>query len=402
MPRDLFIHVGASKSGTSSLQVGLRASQRALAKQGLGLPYASRTARASRVLRPLGWEVVEGFPAPVDHERLDQTVAGIAEIPGDRLLITIEDLAELDEERIEAFVGRLEKDPDLRVHVIVTIRDWTRTLPSDWQQQLKRRMTTDYATYLAQVRDGVGADADIFRMRQDLAGICSRWATKVPPERIHVIPVGTPKQDGDSIFRDVAAVVGVDHAAIDRPRKSVNTSYGYLECEVLRRLNISLGPRLRKIRTEYNPGVRRILAKGSLSRSSQQRVTLPPEHLGWVQEEMRRQVDAVRELGVQEHGDLDLLVPGDDAAAPLPEIDDAELARAAIDTLAAFATLTFKQRRELERELRLVRRRATRAERRVARLQRRRAAAAPPAALTARAARVARRAVRRARGSLRR
>lgn len=367
MPRDLYLHVGASKSGTSSLQVGLRASRRALAKQGLGLPYASRTERASRVLRPLGWEVVEGFPREVDQRRLDRTVEGLARFPGDRLLVTSEDLAELDEERIEALVGRVERLTDLRVHVVVTIRDWSRTLPSDWQQQLKRRMTTDYETYLAQVRDGAGPDARIFRMRQDLASICSRWATQVPAERIHVVPIGTPGQDSDTIFREVAAIVGVDDAAIERPARSVNTSYGFLECEVLRRLNASLGPRLGNIRTEYNPGVRRILAKGALDRASQQRVTLPPEHLPWVQQEMRRQVRAVRELGVQERSDLDRLVPGADAAKPLPTIDDAELARVAIETLASFATKAFKQRRSLTQELRSTQRRLAQAERHGAR-----------------------------------
>jgi hypothetical protein len=406
MSRDLFIHIGAGKSGTSSLQVGLRSSEAALAGQGLGLPYASRRDRSSRILRPLGWEVVEGFPHPVDDRELQRTVQGIADFPGDRLLITAEDLAELDETRVDALVGRLEQVPGLRVHVVITIRDWSRTLPSDWQQQLKRRMTTDYVTYLTQVRDDTGPDAAVFRMRQDLASICSRWAARVPPERIHVVPVGTPQQDTDSIFRDIADVVGIDHESIARPTKSVNRSYGFLECEVLRRLNDSLGPRLGDIRKEYNPGVRRILAKGALDRSGHQRVTLPPEHLGWVQEEMRRQVRAVRELGVHEQSDLDLLVPNSDSAKPLPEIDDAELARVAIDTLAGFAAKSFKQRRDLNRELKATRRRATRAARRVSRLegrvsrlppQQREASRARRRDLVPRAKGLVRRAARRAR-----
>jgi hypothetical protein len=394
MPRDLYLHIGASKSGTSSLQWGLRVSRAALAEQGLGLPYPSRKAGWSRILRPLGWEAVEGFPRPVDEGELQRTIQRIADSSGDRLLVTVEDLAELDEARVESLVGRLEQVSNLRVHIVVTIRDWSRTLPSDWQQQLKRRMTTDYLTYLVQVREDAGPEARMFRMRQDLASICSRWATRVPPDRIHVVPVGTPRQDADSLFRDFADVVGIDHESIRRPTKTVNHSYGFLECEVLRRLNLSLGSRLGDVRQEYNPGVRRILAAGALDRWGHQRVTLPPEHLDWVQEEMRRQVRVVRELGVHEQSDLDLLVPSADAAKPLPEIDDAELARVAIETLAGFAAKSFKQRQDLERQLTVTRRRTSRAVRRVSRLrkQQRVASRAQRRGFLPRAKRVVRRA----------
>lgn len=413
MPRDLFIHVGASKSGTSSLQHGLRSSEAALAGQGLGLPYASTGARWSRILQPLGWDVVdvEGFLRPVDDRELQRTVQGVADFPGDRLLITVEALALLDENRVEAFVGLLETIPDLRVHVVVTIRDWSHTLPSDWQQQLKRRMTTEFVTFLMQVRDDVGPDARMFRMRQDLASICSRWAAKVPPERIHVVPVGTPQQDTDSIFRDFADVVGIDHESITRPPFLVNRSYGFLECEVLRRLNVSLGSRLEDIGSEYNPHVRRTLERGGLNRSGHQRVTLPPEHLGWVQEEMRQQVRTVRELGVHEHSDLDLLVPDADCAKPLPEIDDAELARVAIDTLAGFAAKSFEVRRDLDRKLSAARRRAAGLSRRVSRLedrvarlrdQQREASPARHRGLLPRAKGLVRRVGRRARAAVRR
>jgi hypothetical protein len=258
-------------------------------------------------------------------------------------------------------------------------------------------MTTDYLTYLVQVREDAGPEARMFRMRQDLASICSRWATRVPPERIHVVPVGTPLQDADSLFRDFADVIGIDHESIRRPAKSVNRSYGFLECEVLRRLNLSLGPRLADFGREYNPGVRRILERGALDRSSHQRVTLPPEHLDWVQEEMREQVRVLRKLGVHEQSDLDRLVPSADAAKPLPEIDDAELARVAIETLASFAAKSFKQRQDLERELAATGRRTSRAARRASRLrqQQQQAARVRERGLVPRAKRLVRRAARR-------
>lgn len=342
--RDLFLHVGVAKSGTSSLQYSLRESSPALASAGVGIPFPRRAPRVSRVLRPLGWEVAAGYPHPVDGDALDATMRHLRRTPGDRLLVSVEDLAELDEKRISALVDRVEQRTRLRPHVIVTVRDWSRQLPSAWQQQLKRRLTTAYQTWLGEVRDRSGENGRGFRLGQDVGGVCARWATRVPAERIHVLPVGVPGQDHDTIFRELADIVGFDHEVLTRPPRQVNTSYGLLECEVLRRLNVALADRLTDVRGEYNPAVRRPLAAGVLNRWSDQRVTLPPEHLPWVQDEMRRQVRELRALGVRERADLDLLVPGEDAARPLPDVSEEQVSAAAIETLAGFAVWQFANR----------------------------------------------------------
>lgn len=344
MARDLFLHVGTSKSGTSSLQAGLGSSVEAVAAAGLGMPFPRRGPRVW-LLRTLGWEVVEGFPHPVDQAQLEKAAKRMRRCDGDRLLVSVEDLAELDAGRIQMLGAQLEASTKLVPHVVITCRDWSKQLPSEWQQQLKRRLTTDFPTWLAQVRDGEAEESRQFRLRQDVADIARRWSALVPPERIHVVPVGAPGQDRDTIFQQVAAITGIDDAAIERPNRSVNRSYGWLECELLRRLNLELGDRMTDIHSEYNPGVRRVLAKGVLDRAGDQRVTLPPEDLGWVQDEMRRQVDALRALGVREHGDLDLLVPGEESVGPLPEVDEADLGQAALQTLASFAVRSLQMRR---------------------------------------------------------
>lgn len=347
MARDLFLHVGTSKSGTSSLQSGLGDSIDALEEQGLGMPFPRRGPRVW-LLRALGWEVVEGFPHPADPELLTKAMQRMRRCGGDRLLVSVEDLAELDETRIAALREQIEERTQLVPHLIITCRDWSKQLPSEWQQQLKRGLTTDYPTWLGEVADGSGEESVLFRRRQDVADIARRWSGLVPPERIHVVPVGGSGQDRDTIFRELAGIVGVDDSAIHRPNRSVNRSYGWVECEVLRRTNLALGGRMADIHREYNPGMRRVLAKGVLDRGGDQRVTLPPERLGWVQDEMRRQVDELRALGVREHGSLDLLVPDESATAPLPEVDEAELGQVAIETLASFAVRSLQMRRDAQ------------------------------------------------------
>lgn len=354
MTRHLFLHIGASKTGTSSLQAGVASSREALEAVGVGVPFARRSVKVEKFLRPLGWESVEGFPYPVDGEALDGAVQRIRRTEGQRLLLTNEDLAELDEARIGELTGRIGQDRELECHVIITARDWAKQLPSEYQQQLKRRMTTDYETYLGQVRDREGEDARQFHLRQDFARMARRWATVLPAERIHVIPVDS--RDRDAIFREFGAVVGYPHESVQRPTRMVNQSFGMVEAEVLRRFNVSLGKRLDDIRNEYNPGVRHVLRKRVLSREGAVRLTLPPAHLEWVQEESRRQVRDLLELGVDVRGDLELLVPTAESVAALPPLDEAEVSRVAVETFANFAVQSFRDnRRKLKRRNRAAR-----------------------------------------------
>lgn len=343
MTRQLFLHVGASKTGTSSLQTGVTDSLEALAAVGVGVPLARRGAKVSRLLEPLGWNGITGFTEPIDAPALDAGAQRVARTRGDRLLLSVEDLAEVREEHVAALVERLEDQHGLECHVVVTARDWSRQLPSEYQQQLKRRMTLDYETYLARVRDGEGEEAQQFRARQDVADVCARWAGRLAPDRVTVVPIDTRERSG--IFDAFASLVGYPAGTVAEPARVVNQSFGLVESEVLRRFNLSLGDRMSDVRREYNPGVRRVLARGVLSRAGQVRITLPPAHLPWVQEAGRDQVRRIEELGARVHGDLDLLVADGSGAGELPPVTDEEIAQAAIDTFANFAVQSFSEQR---------------------------------------------------------
>src|SRR6478672_4839865 len=124
-PRPVFVHVGSSKSGTSALQRGLWDSAPALAEAGVGQPFVGRQEHVRRLLRPLGWEPAAGFVGDVDVRRVRQLGGVFAETPGDRLLISNEDLAEAGPQQIAAF-AEAAAAANLEIHVVLTARDWAK------------------------------------------------------------------------------------------------------------------------------------------------------------------------------------------------------------------------------------------------------------------------------------
>ena len=152
-----------------------------------------------------------------------------------------------------------------------------------------------------------------------------------------MIVVPSYAQDPDGVFNLMGGVVGFASTAVTRPKGSVNASFGVVESEVFRRVNAALGDRLPDYKRDYTEAVRWPFAHGVLARSASAKLTLPPEHLGWVQDVARRTVATIRDRGYVVHGDLDALVPDDSSARPLPPYDEAAVAEASITALANYA-----------------------------------------------------------------
>lgn len=324
------LHVGASKTGTSALQRGLWSSVEPLRAAGLGLPLVGRAAHVQQVLRPLGWVASRGFVEPVRRRRLDPLTRTLEEPGTAHVLLSNEDLAELDDERV-ALLHEVLTAGGAALEVVLTARTWSRQLPSEYQQFLKHRLTTDYATWLDDVRLARTASGEHFRLRQDFAATAARWARVLPAEHVHVVVAPSrPLTAGSELF---CGVVGVPPAAVAVPEDAINASFGAVEAEVYRRLNASLPRVFDDYEADYYPGVRIPLVTGVLPREASARLRLPPEHLGWVAEESSRQVEALRAGGYRLHGDVDLLLPAESDTAPLPPVAEEAVAAAAVAAL---------------------------------------------------------------------
>ncbi len=331
----IFVHCGLPKTGTSYLQSICSRSEGALAAQGLALLPREGTT-AFQVMLDVRGELSPELDPPEVFGALDRLCADVAAVTTPRALLSQElfSLASTDE------AGRLVAALDGEVHLVVTVRDLARQLPSLWQQQVKARGVTSYDDFLARV---TGDDSGAPR-GYDLRAVLEQWRPHVPPERVHVVTVPRPGSATGLLTR-FCEVVGVDPETLDTSEPAENLSLGMVQAELLRRVNVALGDRLPHARAGYRGPGKRFLAETVLIQQEGPAPRLPERVRPWVVEQSRLVVEELRSRPYDVVGDLDDLVPDPGAfAGEDVEVSDADLVDAAAEALATILTLRAEDR----------------------------------------------------------
>ena len=321
----VFVHVGTRKSGTSYLQKALRDSRAELMTQGVDLTFGSRDEDVARQLRPLRKMATSGNDSGA-RAYLDWLVDRIRSNPEARHLVTQEDLADLPQEVADLYMAALA---EFDVHLIVTVRHWGLTIPSEWQECVKgRQFDGTYREFIAEIRDG-GPAAELFLPRQDIPGIVKRWGSSLPSGNVHVIAVGPSSRPEDGIVELFCNLVGIDMKRLKEPKKAINVSLSLPQAELLRRVNVELSSsnERRNLRPWIYDGSLRTQPRGGSIR-------LPDEFKPWCVEQARRQYDETIALGVDLVGRADDLLPGDDLATGPAAPDESEVLASAVRALA--------------------------------------------------------------------
>jgi hypothetical protein len=380
----VFLHVGCRKSGTTTLQLGLRLAADQIRSTGLEQPLGARGGIMQGLVDPLRNAIAVG-----DIERARPAVEGLAELvresPYDRHIVSIEALAEMPVEATRLVVEALA---EFDTHVIVTLRPYALTIPSEWQQLVKSRFTGEYPPYARAIAgdaetDELAAQAEAFRRRQDVADVVRRWRAADAELPVHVILVPQGRETRPDAYDLFCEVVGLDRQLLVAPDRVVNPSISHADAEVLRLLNQELGDHLANTRGNYRYSVRNWIAVNSMMRGSTgTKIRLPRELEEWATLEAQRQVAEVRGAGCEVLGDAQSFATPSLSGDDFVPATDAEVARAAAAVLANLAQRHDQQRRRERRQARqLARKRAQQRESRAA------AADAAPARRTARAVR---------------
>ncbi|MFT3715622.1 MAG: sulfotransferase family protein [Gordonia sp. (in: high G+C Gram-positive bacteria)] len=342
----VYVHVGLPKTGTTHIQERLWRN-RDLALDRAGLLYPGVTMEdhfhAAAHLQPeryLDWASPEGADA------WPTMVAQMKAWPGTSL-VSHELYANAGQEAITTLVADLSFADE--VHVILTVRDLARQLPSVWQENVKNQRPTSMDDFLASVgnyapdgpRDPAITEEPFWEF-QDYPEAVRRWAAVIPAERIHLVTVPAPGSaaDGDGLWERFLAVLGVDPTLLPEAADRSNSSLSAAQTEFLRRLNSRIQPDDIDW-WRYELIVKRRLIGEGLEKTIDGRpqgLTAPQRE--WAAGESEKLVAAVQGLGCSVSGTLDDLRV--DTSGPLqgaaPATTD-EAFDAGLDALAQWITV---------------------------------------------------------------
>ncbi|MFL6003089.1 MAG: hypothetical protein ACJ72P_09800 [Nocardioides sp.] len=334
--RRLYVHIGLPKTGTSFLQAALLHNRAVLADQGLDLvPPTKRQAFELMLL------VRDRYDPTLDsasvQDSLDRFPTLLERAPGSRALISQESLAAATPPQIRRL---LDACGDREVHVVATVRDLARQLPSAWQQRLKSGGSMTYDEFLRRARALEQRGVDRFPWRHlNAAEMLTRWSEPVGPSRMHVVTLPPPGSPPTTLLERFCSVLDVDPDRMVPEETRVNTSLGRVQVELLRRVNGELPHELLP-RQIYGGVGKRFFAAQVLAAQEARPIRVPAEFRAWCDEVAERQIKALEGAGYAVTGQLaDLRGPDQAFADGDDEPTHRDVEEAAVKALAQILEL---------------------------------------------------------------
>jgi hypothetical protein len=298
--RRLYVHIGLQKTGTSYLQGAMLHNRAVLAEQGLDLvPPTKREAFELMLL------VRDRYNPALDADSvpasLSRFTALLGRAPGSRALFSQESLSVAGPHQIRRL---MDASGDREVHVIATVRDLARQLPSSWQQFVKSGGTATYRQFLrrARAREQAGSDRRPWT-HLNVEAVLARWSEAVGPERIHVVTVPPAGSAPTALLERYCSVLGVDPDRMAPEETLGNTSLGRVQAELLRRVNSELPAELRP-RQVYGDVGKRFFAAQVLAAQEPSMIRVPVEFRAWCDEVTDRQIKTIDGAGYPVTGQL--------------------------------------------------------------------------------------------------
>lgn len=323
--RRVYVHIGEPKTGTTFLQDVMWRNRVLLADRGVVLPGYERRDHV-RARRDLRSEAREEADLADRWEGEWDVLAGQALRAPEAAIISDEMMATCTAPQIGRAVASLAP---AEVHVVLTVRAFGSILPAHWQEVVKCGGSPGWQEWLARIRlaaaDEGRREMLPFWAAHDTPAILAAWMRHVPAERVHVITT-PPRPEPQLLWARMAAVLGIDPAGVSLNTARANSSLGYAQTEILRRINEALPDDIPD--WFYTRHVKPVLAQRVLpALPPAGRPLLPPDAQAWAAGQAERITAGLRESGCHIVGDLSELLPGDRpaAAAAGPALPAAEL-----------------------------------------------------------------------------
>lgn len=307
----IYLHIGAMKTGTTYVQSLLMENREQLAAAGFLVPGEHWVDQLHAVRDVLGGGL--GYPEVGPKSKGAWPVLAREMLEADAAsIVSMEFLSFADPRRARRVVASLAPSD---VHVVLTVRDLTATIPALWQTNVRTGSRDTWHSFMEDVRRASGSarwwgrfspstPLRTFLRTQDVAYMLRTWRRTLPANRIHVVTVPRASAPSSLLWDRFAAVLGLPPEVTVEPPAQANESIGYASTELLRRVNAELG---RLPARDYNQTMLDFLALRILAarREIETRACIDRATcefgLGW-NDRTRR---AISESGVDVIGDLD-------------------------------------------------------------------------------------------------
>jgi len=340
--RRLYVHIGLQKTGTTYLQAVMLANRDRLASQGMALVPPTKK-EAFQLMLAVRDRYQPGHDPASVADALTRFESRLARSTAPRMLLSQESLSAARPPQVKRFLAACDA---VEVHVVVTVRDLARSVPSAWQQDLKAGRTFAYRRYLRrlQAMEGNGAGGHPW-IQLDPPAVLARWAAELPEGRIHVITVPPPGGPPAVLLERFCRVIDVDPAGLAHAETPSNTSLGWVQAEVLRRVNRELPDDL--LRRQVYGGIgKRFFVGEVLGDQTSRKIRVPDRLRPWCEEVSSRQVAALQSAGYHVEGTLEDLRCADTAFADKVEKPrEREVAGAAVTALARMLAMRVSEKR---------------------------------------------------------
>lgn len=339
--KQVVLHIGAMKSGTSFIQNVLHTNRARLEEH--DIQFACKRWRgqvlAVRELIERGGEGQEPISADGPWQRL---VDEVDAWPG-TAIISMEFLAPRARRKI-AIIQEAFADADLQV--VLTARDLARSLPAMWTESVQNRGVRTWEEFLASVRrqDMKDKPGRWFWQHQRISDIASRWSGAVGRDHFTLITVPPKGAPPGVLWERFASVAGIPADLCDTSVRS-NPGIDAASALVLRELNVRLTEDGFD-RQDYEWIVKGALAKRGLVKRGRETVPLGMNER-WIRRASRQELDKLRDLDPRVVGDI-----GELESKPVPGVHTSQVTaeqqlEAALDGMAFLVTQQAKRGRRL-------------------------------------------------------